>query len=129
MFEEDEICEHELKYGDHDWTEPEKVDEIGTEPDKSDLTPIYRRKCRSCGLVEEEPLIVEYWEDKYIELFGKKYKALRSWGNISVCSECGKVIMNVPLILWDEEDQSKALTFHIECAEKIGLFELIKGGK
>lgn len=108
-----EECEHEIFYGDHDWTEPEKVDEV-------DGIPIYQRKCRCCGLTEEEPLIVE-WEDKYIEICGKKYRALKNWVNITICVECGKVIMDVPLIVWDEE--GSALTFHFECAQKIGLLE------
>ena len=109
-------CEHEIFYGDHDWTEPEKVDEV-------DGIPIYQRKCRCCGLVEEEPLVVEFWEDKFIEIAGKKYRALKSWGNISICCECGKVIMDVPLVIWDERDKTKALTFHFECAKKSGLLE------
>jgi len=111
-----EECEHEIFYGDHDWTEPKKVDEVNG-------VPIYQRKCRCCGLVEEEPLVVEFWEDKFIEIGGKKYKALKAWGNISICAECGKVIMDIPLIIWDEKDKTKALTFHFECAEKIGLLK------
>lgn len=122
---EEDYCEYELMHGDHDWTEPEIVDEIWTEPDKSDKTPIYQRKCRCCGLVQEEPLIVEYWEDKFIEIAGKRYKALKAWGNISVCAECGRVIMDIPLILWDAKDRTMAVTFHFECAEKLGILSML----
>jgi len=115
---EDE-CEYELMHGEHDWTEPKQINEV-------DGNPIYMRKCKSCGLEEEEALIVEYWENKSIEILGKKYKALKAWGNISVCAECNKVIMDVPLILWDEKDKSMAITFHFECAERIGLMDLIR---
>jgi len=101
-------------YGDHDWTEPEVVEINGEK--------IARRKCKRCGLVEEELLIVKYWKNKFIEVCGKKYKALKAWANVSICSECGKPVFE-PLILWDSKDTSKALTFHIECAKKIGIFK------
>jgi len=125
LHEDEEYCEYEAMYGEHDWDEPKSVDKIEIDGEEVEL---YARKCRVCGLTEEEPLIEEHWEDRYIEILGKKYRALKSWGNISRCAECGKVIMDIPLILWYENDDGEtdaAVTFHFECAEKAGILELL----
>ena len=96
--------------GEHDWGEPE---DLGND--------IWRVKCKRCGEELEELLIVEYWKRKTITILGRKYRALKAWGNISLCSDCGKPIFDVPLILWDSGDKSKAVTFHWSCAEKLGI--------
>jgi len=101
--------------GEHSWGEPE---DLGND--------IWRVTCKSCGEEVEEVLVVKYWKNKTITISGKTYRALKAWGNISRCSECGKVIFEVPLILWDKEDASKALTFHFECAEKLGILKNLK---
>jgi len=98
--------------GEHDWGEPENVE-----------GDVWRITCKRCGEEVEEVLIVEYWKRKTMRIKGKTYKALKAWGNISLCSECGKVIFDVPLIVWDEKDKSKAVTFHFECAEKLGMIK------
>ena len=100
--------------GEHDWGEPE---DIGND--------IWRVTCKRCGEEWEELLIVEYWKRKTITILGKKYPALKAWANISLCSECGKPIFHVPLILWDTDDKSKALTFHWVCAEKLGILKML----
>jgi len=100
--------------GEHAWTEPEEVDKEHH---------LWHRECKRCGEVEEDFLFVEYWPQKTMTIKGKKYRALKAWGNISLCSKCGKVIFDCPLILWDSKDTSKAVTFHIECAQKLNLFQ------
>lgn len=100
-------CEHE--FNDELW----KTEKVGEDT--------YRRTCTQCGFTEEELLIIEYWKDKTITLRGKTYKALKGWGNIGLCSDCGKVVWS-PIILWDEKDPSKAVLFHLKCARKLGLF-------
>jgi len=113
MFEEDdfyEYCEHE--YREQLW-EYKLVDE---------KNKIWQRKCVKCGLTEQEVLIVEYWKDKFITVHGKKYRALKAWGNISECAHCGDVVWH-PLILWDANDTSKAVTFHFQCAKDLGILD------
>lgn len=104
--EDEEFCDHE-------WGEPEKVSE-----------EIWRCKCKKCGFEQEEALFQQFWPRKTIKIKGKAYRALKRWGNISQCVECGKVIFDVPLILWDKKDPSKAVSFCWKCVEKL---ELIKG--
>ena len=99
---------------DHDWTEPEEVEK-----------DYWRRECKVCGAEQMEYLTVAYWRDKYMVLNGTKYRALKSWGNISKCSHCDKVIMGVPLILWNAEDPRMAVTFHDQCAFEAGIFDHI----
>ena len=116
MVEEDfhyEYCEHEDK------EELWEYKEINKE------RKIWERTCLKCGEVEEELLFVEYWPDKFITVAGKQFKALKAWGNISVCSECGEVVWH-PLMLWDSKDQSKAITFHFNCAGKLGILDSLK---
>lgn len=86
---------------------------------------VWTRTCLKCGTTEEEALIVKYWKDKFIVLRGKKYRALKAWGNISLCSECGEVVWH-PIILWDSKDTSKAITFHKKCAENLGIFDSLR---
>jgi len=100
--------------GEHDWGEPE---DLGND--------VWRVTCKRCGEKEEEILLIEYWKHKTITIAGKTYPALKAWGNIARCSECGKVIFDVPLILWDSNDTSKAVTFHFECASKLGILEMM----
>lgn len=117
MNEEDygyEYCEHE---DNEDLWECKEIDP---------KHKVWQRTCRKCGDIEQEGLWVEYWKDKFIVLKGKQYRALKSWSTISVCSECEKVVWH-PTILWDSKDPSKAITLHQRCAEKIGLFENLKG--
>jgi len=109
-------------YEDYEYCEHEVHDELWEYQEVDKEHNIWQRKCLKCGAVEEEILIVEYWPDKFIIIHGKKFKALRKWGNISLCSECGEVVWE-PLILWDSKDTSKALTFHFRCAEKLGILD------
>lgn len=96
---------------------------------------LYEGHCQNCGLVKTEVLTFAYWagkdkEDAFIVLAGKKYRALKAWGNIAPCSECGKVFFEVPLILWDMKDPSKAIVFCDSCASRLqALFvkDLLKG--
>jgi len=110
--EDYEYCEHEDKEELWEYKEVDKEHKI------------WKRTCLKCGEEEEEVLIVEYWPDKFITIRGKQYKALKAWGNISLCSECGEVVWH-PLILWDSQDSSKAVTFHFHCAEKLGILDAI----
>jgi len=113
-FDEDfEYCEHEDN------------EELWEYKEVDGKNKVWQRKCLKCGETEEEFLFVEYWQDKFITILGKPYKALKAWGNISLCSECGEVVWH-PLILWDSKDTSKALTFHFGCAKKIGILEMGK---
>lgn len=98
--------------GEHVWGEPE---DLGNN--------IWQVTCKRCGEQLQEILILEYWKRKTITVLGKTYPALKAWGNISKCSECGKVIFDVPLILWSSNDTSKALTFCWKCAEQLGILE------
>lgn len=115
MFEEDyyEYCEHE--YNDELW-EYKLIDE----KDK-----IWERTCLKCGLTEQEILIVEYWKHKFITIRGKKYPALKAWGDISECAECQEVVWQ-PLILWDENDTSKAVTFCWKCVKNLGILDKLE---
>ena len=99
---------------DHEWTEPEEI-----EPGW------WERTCKVCGAVQEECAVHEY-SDETIEIAGKRYRLLKAWTDTAPCSECGKVVMDIPLILFAEKG---ALLFHIECAEKIGLQALRKAGR
>jgi len=108
---------------DHKWTVVKLKDNI------------YEGHCEQCGLVTTEVLIFEYWTEKdkenpFIVLGGKKYRALKGWGNIAPCSECGKVFFEIPLILWAKNDPSKAIVFCDSCGSRIqALFfkDLLKG--
>jgi len=108
----DEYCEHEDR------------EELWEYKEVNKKLKIWRRTCLKCGTTEEEILIVKYWKDKFITIRGKQYRALKAWGNISVCSECGKVVWH-PIILWDFKDTSKAITFHQQCAERLGIFDFL----
>jgi hypothetical protein len=113
MEDDYEYCEHE---------DTEELWEYKEIDKKRKICKIWQRTCLKCGEVEEEVLIVEYWPDKFITIHGKQYRALKLWGNISVCSECGEVVWH-PLILWDSKDTSKAVTFHFRCAEQLGILD------
>lgn len=94
---------------------------------------LYEGHCKKCGLVTTEVLHFEYWtkkdkENPYITIGGKKYPALKGWGNIAPCSECGNVFFEVPLILWADKDPSKAIVFCPKCAERILEYAFKKGG-
>lgn len=83
---------------------------------------VFEGHCEKCDLTTTEILHVEYWhenqkEDPFIRIGGKRYRALKSWGNIAPCSQCGKIFFECPLILWAEEDPSKALVFCPKCGE------------
>lgn len=108
-----EYCEHEDKEELWEYKEIDKEHKI------------WQRTCLKCGEVEQEGLIVEYWPNKFITVAGKQFKALKGWGNISLCSECDEVVWH-PLILWDSKDQSKAITFHFHCAGKLGILDSLK---
>lgn len=89
------------------------------------LSPIaFEGHCEKCGLVTTEILNVIYWhenqkENPFIRIAGKRYRALKLWGTIAPCSDCGKIFFEVPLILWSKEDPSKAIVFCPDCAERI----------
>ena len=97
------------------------------------LSPtVFEGHCEKCGLTTTEILHVEYWhenqkEDPFIRICGKRYRALKGWGNIAPCCECGKIFFEVPLILWAEKDPSKAIVFCPKCGE--GILENIKWQK
>lgn len=85
---------------------------------------VYEGHCELCGLVTTEILHFEYWterdkEDPYITIDQKKYRALKAWGNIAPCSECGQIFFETPLILWSSKDPSKAILFCPNCGERI----------
>ena len=101
--------------GEHDWGAPEN---LGND--------VWRVICRRCGEEWKDILIVEYWKRKTMTVAGKTYKALQGWGNLASCSECGQPIFDVPLILWDSNDESKALTFCWNCAERLGILDSLK---
>lgn len=100
--------------GEHDWGAPE---DLGND--------IWKVTCRHCGEEQQEFLFVEYWKRKTMTILGKTYSALKAWGNISKCSECGKPIFDCPLILWDSNDESKALTFCWTCVERLGILDVL----
>ena len=102
--------------GEHAWGEPE---DLGNH--------VWRVTCKRCGEEREEILMVEYWKRKTMTVLGREYRALKAWGNISLCSNCDKPIFDVPLILWDSNDKSKALTFHWDCAKELGILDLLTG--
>ena len=89
------------------------------------LSPtVFEGHCLKCGLTTTEILHVEYWhenqkEDPFIRIGEKKYRALKSWGNIAPCSECGKIFFDCPLIVWSSEDTSKAIVFCPKCGETV----------
>lgn len=105
VYDPQEYCEHE-------WTIVK-------------LSPtVYEGHCEKCGLVTTEILHVKYWhenekEDPYIRIRGKQYRALKAWGNIAPCAECGKIFFEIPLIVWDCQDRSKAIVFCGKCTEQI----------
>lgn len=115
------MTEFDAKYGDiydaqdfceHEWT----IVKLSA--------TVYEGHCEKCGLTTTEILHVEYWhehqkEDPYIRVGGKRYRALKGWGNIAPCSECGKIFFEVPLIVWSEKDHSKAIVFCPKCGERI----------
>jgi len=101
--------------GEHDWGKPEYLGD-----------DIWQVTCLRCGEQNQEVLIVQYWKHKTITIKGKTYPALKAWGNISKCSECGTPIFDVPLILWDTIDTSKAVTFCWTCVERLNLLERLK---
>ena len=109
-----DFCE-ECYEGEHDWGKPEDLGDN-----------IWRVTCKRCSETIEELVIVEYWKRKTMTIKGKKYPAIKAWGNISLCSECGSPIFDVPLILWDRQDTSKAVTFCWLCVERLGLLEALK---
>jgi len=113
LFQKEKItmlaCE-DPTFCDHEWGEPKEVGE-----------DLWHVTCQKCGMEQEELLIQEFWENEFITLKGKKYRALKSWGNISRCAECNKIIFETPVILWPEEDHSKAITLCWHCMKKLGL--------
>jgi len=112
-------------YDSYECCEHEDNEELWEYKEVDKKHKIWVRTCLKCGTTEEEALLVKYWKDKFIMIRGKRYQALKAWGNISLCSECGDIVWH-PIILWDSSDSSKAVTFHQRCAEKIGLFDSLK---
>ena len=104
----------DIEFCDHEWSEPKSVGNA-----------TWYVQCQKCGMEQQEVLIEEFWEDKFITIKGKRYRALKAWGNITRCAECGKVSFDVPLILWSKEDPSKAITFCWKCVEKLELMNSI----
>jgi len=100
--------------GEHDWGKPEDLGEN-----------VWRVTCKRCGETLEELVIVEYWKRKTVTIVGKTYPALKGWGNVSKCSECGIPVFEVPCILWDSHDPSKALTFCWKCAKILGILNVV----
>jgi len=110
----------------YEYCEHEDNEELWEYKEVDQKHEVWSRTCLKCGAIEEEVLIVKYWKDKFIVIKGKQYRALKAWGNISVCAECEEVVWH-PIILWDSQDHSKAITLHLHCAEKIGIFDSLKG--
>lgn len=99
----------------HEWGKPE---ELGDD--------WWRVTCKRCGETLEELVYLEDWKRKTMTILGKKYPALKAWGNVSRCSECNIPIFDVPLILWSEKDTNKALTFYWTCVEKLGILHQMR---
>jgi len=95
-------------------------------------------KCYSCGydwpeVTEENPLCnvceliredegddtdqTEYYDDRFIQVENRKWKSIKKSGNFHPCSECGRPIFTVPLILWGENGETM-VAFCSDCAEK-----------
>lgn len=99
-------------YAEHDWSKPENLE-----------GDIWQVVCRRCGEVEQEFLFLEFWKRKTMTVCGKIYKALKAWGNIAKCMECGTIIFDAPLILWSQKDNSKAVTFCFICVKRLGILD------
>lgn len=110
---------------DYEYCEHEDREELWEYNEIDKKHKVWQRKCLKCGFTEEEVLMVDYWLDKFVFFRGKQYPALKAWGNISLCSECGAVVWE-PIMLWDAEDPSKALTFHFRCFTDLGALDSLK---
>jgi hypothetical protein len=73
------------------------------------------------------------WEfmPKTFRFRGKKYYPLKSISieKVGPCLECGRLIIGVPLIIFiDKENLMGELDFCWECARKLGIMKITKGG-
>jgi len=68
------------------------------------------------------------WEfmPKPFTFLGKQYYPLKSRANVGPCLECGRLIIGVPLTLFIGKGVKGELDFCWECAEKLGIMEMIR---
>lgn len=106
--------EVECDYEGHDWGDYKKhVDDV------------WEATCRRCGESTEEYVDVEYWDDLYIGVAGRFFRALKAWGNHSFCSYCCMPIFGMPLILYSA-DGVAAITFHFNCAKTLKILDMLR---
>jgi hypothetical protein len=89
--------------------------------------PRYCKDCLRIGREEDDSASVEYYEDEFIELRGKRYPSIKLSGNTQLCSECKRPIYEIPLLLWADRGRLM-VAFCQECFEKLKLWELMGGG-
>jgi len=88
---------------------------------KDDCYKIYEEE-------ETEGSDIAGWEfqDKIHQILGKTFLPLKTRANIGPCLECGKLVIDAPLILFIDEGRSGELDFCFGCAETLGILDQLK---
>jgi len=89
--------------------------------------PRYCKECYELGKEEDDSHLVEYYRNEFITLRGKRYPSIKLSANTQLCSECHRPIYEVPLLMW-AQDGCLMVAFCHECAERLDLFALVRGG-
>ncbi len=71
------------------------------------------------------------WEymSETVKLYGREYTPLKARGNVAPCLGCGKLIVDVPLILFLDEGLGGELDFCFGCAMELGIIDKLRSGR
>ena len=64
------------------------------------------------------------WSNRYLIWNDIKYFGFASVLNKAPCAECGKMVCDIPLIVWSQ-DRAMEVHFCMPCAKRIGILEHI----
>lgn len=87
--------------------------------------------CSHCRRIRDEQgddsYLTEYFEGRYVMIGGKAYRSIKCSGNVHPCSECGRPIYGVPLLIWGNGGETMVAFCH-KCAEVLVYpYLIIKG--
>ena len=68
------------------------------------------------------------YEDRKVALGGIEWTPINARGDVTICLNCGRLIIDVPLILFIDEGKKGELDFCSGCALELGLIPIARGG-